>query len=67
MRPIDITSIEISDEENDDDDFEEIFLKAAPCSVCNMTVSFADDAYNRHIKDCLSTSASPLEPAVYLN
>ena len=48
---IDLTGLDDSIEE-EEGDFEEIFLEAAPCSICKKTFPFADDIYNLHVQTC---------------
>lgn len=52
--PIDLTLLD-SDEE---DEYDDISLAAAPCPHCHQTFAFENDQYERHVTEC-SQERSP--------
>lgn len=54
--PIDLTSL--SDEE-EDGDYDEILLSAAPCPRCHRTIPFDNSEYENHIAVCGGESGRP--------
>lgn len=47
---------EVDEGDEDVEEYDEIFVEAAPCSNCHKTFSFAGDVYNEHVKVCLRPS-----------
>lgn len=55
MQAIDLTLSGDSEGDEDDDDFEDLIMQAAPCPHCNRTIAFNDGEYERHIDACNET------------
>lgn len=49
---VDSGPIDLTMEASEDEDFEEIFLEAAPCPGCQKTFPFADNIFNNHVQAC---------------